>query len=266
MTTKRVAIVGTAESWKQTPWTDPSLEIWTLNDAYVLGFPRIDRHFELHPLDKMAFRQKGQTVIKASDIPPGYYARPEGHIEWLKRAAQTIPVYLQQAPDASWPVNAQRFPIEQVEATFGQYWASGPSYMVALALLEGATEIHIYGIHLATEQEYRDQRSNFEWMLGIAAGRGVTVVMADSSPVLKHGWKYAYDAKPTPQVSPYAAEWKATQKEKAQLVNALVQWPKGKDRTRALARLQRLQVIEADIQQQLAKRSMGGTLAVGVAA
>lgn len=266
MTGKRIAIVGTAETWKQTPWDDPTLEIWTLNDAYVLGFPRIDRHFELHPLDKMAFRPASQKVLKASDIPPGYYARPEGHLEWLKRAAQTIPVYLQQAPDPSWPVNAQRFPIEQVEAAFGAYWASGPAYMVALAMLEGASEIHVYGIHLATQQEYVDQRPNFEWWLGVAAGRGIKIVMAEASPVLKHGWRYAYDPKPVTPPHPYMAELKATRKEKAQLTQALITWPAGKDRRRALDRLRRLDVIELDITQQLSKRSMGGTLAIGVAA
>jgi len=266
MTNRRIAIVGTAESWRQTPWTDPTLEIWSLNDAYVLGFPRIDRHFEIHPINKMVFRSKHQRVIRAEDVPPGSFLRPEGHIEWLKRTAQTIPVFLQDEPDASWPVNARRFPIEAVQAEFGIYWASGPAYMVALALLEGVSEIHVYGIHLATAHEYREQRPNFEWLLGIAQGRGVKVVMSDASPVLKHPWRYAYDEKPQPAPSPYADEWAAVQKEKAALISALVTWPVGKDKTRQLERLKRLQVIEADIQQQSAKRSMGGTLAIRSAA
>lgn len=266
MTAKRVAIIGTAESWRQTPWTDPSIECWCLNDAYCLNVPRADRWFEIHPLDRMVFRPKTQKVVKASDIPPGHYLRPEGHLDWLKRTAQTIPVYLQAEPDASWPPNARRFPIEAVEAEFGSYWASGPAYMVALAMLEGFTEIHVYGIHLATQHEYLEQRSNFEHLLGIARGRGIRVVMAESSPVMKHPWRYAYEPKPAPQPNPYADEWKATQKEKAQLMAALVNWPAGSDKTRALARLRRLEVIEIDIQQQLQKRAMGGTLAITLAA
>lgn len=265
MQKKRVAIVGTAESWKNAPFNDPSIEIWSLNDAYCLGLPRVDRWFELHPLDHMVFRPRTQKVVTKTAIPPGYYMRPEGHLEWLKQQAATIPVYLQNDPPADWPVNAKRFPLETVEAAFGGYWASGPSYMVALAMLEGFTEIQIWGIHLATEQEYRDQRSNFEFLLGIAAGRGITVVMADSSPVLKHGWKYAYEPKPTPQPHPYEAEWKAVQKEKKQLTQALITWPVGKDKTKALARLRRLQVIELDIQQQLTKRANSGTLAIQAA-
>lgn len=263
---KRVAIVGTAESWRNTPWTDPTLEVWTLNDAYCLGFPRIDRYFELHPIDKMTFRKAGQKIVMGKDVKPGWFVRPEGHIEWLKRFAKTNPVYLQAEPDASWPVNAKRFPIEEVDKAFGTYWASGPAYMVAHAIMEGCTEIHVYGIHLATEQEYREQRPNFEHLLGIARGRGITVVMADKSPVMKHPWRYAYDEKPALAENPYTAEWKAVQKEKQQLVTALIDWPSGKDKTQARERLRRLQIAELDIQQQASKRAMGGTLAITVAA
>lgn len=265
-TKKRICIVGTAESWKNAPFDDPTIEIWNLNDGYCLNLPRIDRHFEIHPLDKMVFRSAGQKVVKASDIPPGHYMRPKGHIEWLKKMAQTIPVYLQDEPDASWPVNAKRFPVEQVDATFGTYWASGPAYMVALAILEGVSEIQVYGIHLATEQEYRDQRPNFEHLLGIARGRGITVVMADTSPVMKHGWRYAYEPKPQAPANPDLAEWKSVQKEIKTLTEALITWPAAKDRARPLARLRRLHVIALDIQQQQAKRSMGGTLAITLAA
>jgi hypothetical protein len=263
---KRVAIVGTAESWRSAPFTDPSIEIWSLNDAYCLGLPRVDRWFELHPIDKMVFRKPSQKQIRKEDVPEGWFIRPAGHIEWLKKLAQTNPVYLQAEPDASWPVNAKRFPIETVESKFGTYWASGPSYMVALAILEGFTEIHVYGIHLATEQEYREQRPNFEMLLGIARGLGITVVMADRSPVLKHPWRYAYEDKPQAAESPFAAEWKAVQQEKKQLTKALIAWPAGKDKSRALARLQRLEIIELDIRQQAMKRATGGTLAITVAA
>ena len=65
-----------------------------------------------------------------------------------------------------------------------------------------------------------------------------------------------------PASSAWSGRILAVQKEKAQLMAALIDWPKGKDKTRARARLQRLQVIEMDIQQQLGKRSMGGTLTI----
>jgi hypothetical protein len=268
---KRCAIVGTAPSWTQTPWDDPSLEIWSLNDAYMSrdatgrGLPRADRWYELHPLDKMWFRPKHKRVIHEDEVTPGFYIRPEGHIEWLKEQAATIPVFLQQDPPEDWPVNAKRFPIEDVDAAFGQYWASGPSYMVAQAMLDGYGEIHVYGIHLSTQQEYIEQRSNFEHLLGIARGKGVTVVMAEQSPVLRHPWKYGYEPRPVPAPDPARTalkeELKAVSTRKHALVQALVTWPRFKSKAAAQDELRRLQVIEMDIQQQLARTRPGALVA-----
>lgn len=279
---KRVCIVGTFSTYRQTPWNDPSIEIWSLNDAYTLGFPRADRWFEIHPLDKMWFRDPRTKVVDPRDIPAGHYVRPKGHLEWLQKQAATIPVYLQNDPPEGWPANAQRFPIERVHEAFGaDYWACGPSYMLALAALEGYTEIWITGIHLATQAEYIQQRPQWENLLGRLLGPtvktetrngftyhegAITVVMPESCPILKHGWKYAYEEKPKAKPDPDAVEWKAVQQEKAALVTALVHWPKGKDKSKALARLQRLEIIELDIQQMRAKRAMSGTLTRVVAA
>src|SRR3990167_1753937 len=148
---KRIAIVGTAPSWVDCPFDDPGLVIASLNDAYLCrdakgqGMPRVDMWFEQHPFDKFVYRRPDQKTIYAHQIPPGHYVRPDGHIDWLKTQAQTIPVYLRETPPADWGPNARRFPIEAVKARFGEYWASGPSYMVALAIMEGFEEIHIYG-------------------------------------------------------------------------------------------------------------------------
>ncbi len=249
---KRVAIVGTAPSWKQCPWDDPTLEIWSLNDAYTLGLPRIDRHYELHPLDKLYFRPRDKQVVYAEDVPHGHYVRPDGHLEWLQHAAKTIPVFLQKDPPKGWPPNAQRLPIEQLEAEFGPYWASGPAYEIAHAMLEGATEIQIWGIHLSTEQEYRDQRPNFEYLLGIARGRGIKVVMAEASPILKHGWKYGLEAKPTPH--PAKQIIMRVRHQKAVLVQELATMPRWANKTSALDRLQRLSALEMDCAQRLQHR------------
>ena len=278
---KRVAIVGTAESWRRTPWNDPTIKIVGLNDAYSLGFPRADEWYELHGLDQMHFRDPRHRVVHEKDIPKGFYVRPQGHLEWLQKQARTIPVWLQKEPPAGWPANATRLPLEQLEAKYGCYWASGPAYELMHLYDRGFREIHIYGIHLATHQEWAHQRPNFEFLIGRLLGPQVTMtvdkglrtydgetglrlVLPVESPILQHGWKYAFQPKPQPKLDPMDAEWKAVQKEKAQLVTALVNWPKGKDKAPALTRLRRLEIIELDIQQQLSKRQIGGTLAVAV--
>lgn len=263
----RCAIVGTAPSWIHTPWADTSLEIWSLNDAYCSrdlaghGIPRADRWFEQHPLDKFYFRPAADRVVYADKIPPGHYVRPEGHLEWLKTQAASIQVILRDDPPEGWPAGARRYPIEAVEAKFGCYWASGPSYMVALALFEGYREIHIYGIHLTTQLEYVEQRPNFEHWLGIARGMGVSITMAEESPLLKHGWRYGYDARPTGVSLPQAAELATVQREKFTLVTKLVNWPRFKSKHEAMMRLRRLEARELALQQTLRHlHGIGGTV------
>ncbi|MEY2873002.1 MAG: hypothetical protein RLZZ373_373 [Pseudomonadota bacterium] len=260
-TVKRVCIMGTAQSWKKSPWADASWEIWGLNDGYCLLPPRFNRWYELHPLDKMAFRSRTQTVIAKESIPEGHYVRPEGHLDWLKAQSAAVPVFLQKEPPSDWPANAHRFPIEAVEAEFGAYWASGPAYMLAHAVLEGYTEIMVTGIHLATEAEYREQRPQWEMLLGRVLGRSVTestrpgfrvytgavtIVLPDECPILKHGWKYAYEPKPAPPANPYRDELKRTVRAKNDLATKLIHWPVGKDKSAEMEQLRRLDVIEDD--------------------
>jgi hypothetical protein len=276
--TKRAIIVGTAPSWKKAPWHDLDCTIVGLNDAYALNLPRIDEWYELHPFDAMWFKPSAQKVVHAKDIPKGAYIRPEGHLQWLRQQATAIPVWLQKEPPADWPVNAARLPIEQIEAEFGQYWASGPAYEIAHLYLRGYRSFEIYGIHLSTEAEYRDQRPQLEMLLGRLLGTKVTesrdearglriyqgaevrIVLPVESPILQHGWKYAYERKPTAPHNPYADELARTQKQKNALVKALVHCPVGQDKSPMLAELEDLEVIELDCQQMIQRSHGCGTL------
>jgi hypothetical protein len=189
---RRVCIVGTAPTWKLVPWDDPTLEIWALNDMSVLNLPRADAWYDLHPFDKMYFRS-GSKQVFAGDVPAGYFVRPEGHIEWLKQ--QTIPVYVQDASLLGSP-SARTFPKAEIEARFGKTFASSPAWMIAHALYEGVTELHIYGIHLATEWEYTKQKPNMLFLLGIAAAMGVKIVTPKGCPLLVESHQYAYEDDP----------------------------------------------------------------------
>ena len=194
---RRIAIIGTAPTWRSAPWDDPTLEFWLLNDMHVLNPTRADRWFDLHPLDKMYFRTK-DTPVFAGDVPAGFFVRPHNHMEWLKK--QKIPVYLQEAhPEIP---SSVRFPKEAIEAKFGKHFASSPAWMIGLALLEGVTELHIYGIHLATEWEYIRQKPNMTFLLGIAAGLGVKVILPKGCPLLAESHQYAFEEDPdTPKVA-----------------------------------------------------------------
>jgi hypothetical protein len=201
---KKCAIVGTAGTWRETPWNDPDLDIWTLNDAYMLGFPRIDVHFEMHPLDKFVFRPKDKKFVTHGDIPPGHYLRPEGHLEWLEEASsKDTLIVTQDDPPPSWNM-AVKYPRAEMEQEFEDflwvdktwhrpYASSGPLWMMLLALHMGYEEIGIWGIHLATEREYVEQRPNFEGIIYYAIGKGVKIYLPKTTPICKGTHTYCYE-------------------------------------------------------------------------
>lgn len=189
---RRVCILGTAPTWRDAPFGDPSVEIWALNDSHVLKLPRADRWYDLHPFDKFYFRDPSKP-LRAQDVPPGSFIRPNGHLEFLKR--QTIPVFVQNAAALGSP-SAQTLPKAEIEKAVGPYFASSPAWMVGHALMEGVTDLFVYGIHLATEWEYLRQKPNMSFLLGIAAGRGVRLHIPETAPLLRESHQYAYQPDP----------------------------------------------------------------------
>ena len=86
------------------------------------------------------------------------------------------------------------------------------------------------------------------------------IVLPEDCPILKHGWKYAYESKPQPTPNPYRDELKHVRADKAALIKALVHWPIGQDKEAALERLRRLEIVELDCQQMLSKANSSGTV------
>lgn len=263
---KRLAIVGTAPTWTQTPWDDLTLEIASMNDAYVLGPKRINLWFDLHPVKEMAFTPKGQRFIEAHVAPVGAYLRPDGHLNWLRNCQ--CPVFM-QAPIGG---NTQAFPIEEVCAFWQQFWpyridpkgfvsagkeyeSSTPALMLMWAVMAGYTEIQIYGIHLATEWEYVQQRPNMEFLIGVAAGLGVKIVLPTKAPLCHGTFRYAYEHKIDLPVQKVQREVEYITAE-IRLVKKQVQvlpWWNLAARKDAEVRLSKLRVELHDAQNQMAK-------------
>jgi hypothetical protein len=246
---RRVAIVGTAGSYREAPYQDPSVEIWGLNDGYMVkgGFPRADAWYDLHPTDHFFLAPDKlpdgtQPMVYAHDVPFGYYVRPTGHLDWL--ASQPFPVWLhpdhatQHPASAEWPT-ARAFPKAEIEAHFGRYFGSTPSWMLAHAIVQGVRDIEVYGIHLATESEYIDQRPNFEFLCGCLLGAGKrTMTVADgkriyesaegrlvlpvASPVLDAKFQYAFQPSPRRKADPIQWQMHKAQVKKQRRVAALM--------------------------------------------
>lgn len=245
MTHERVAIIGTAQSWTKTPWHDKGLHLRSLNDAYRMpGFQRADAWYDLHPLNK--FYHPATDKVYAHEIPAGHYCRPKTHLEWM--ATQTMPLYLHpdyltQRPEAATWAHAKPFPKADIEGHFGRYFTSSPGWMMGQALMEGVKELHIYGIHLATEIEYIEQRPNFEMLCGALLGRGkrretVTnglrhyetadglLVLPEEAPVLSAGFQYAFETRPGAHEEPLKWELHKIEVKRNRLIDAMKRKPR----------------------------------------
>lgn len=103
----------------------------------------------------------------------------------LREAHQ--PIYMQQ----QWGdiPNAVRYPLEEVQETVFKgfprgawddqkdWYNSSPAYMIALAIHEGATTIGLYGIDVRDDSEYAYESPCLEYLIGLAVGRGIEVVI-----------------------------------------------------------------------------------------
>ena len=182
MTEKKVAILGFAESYKLAPFDDTSIEIWGLNELWKY-LPRWNRWWEVHDAETLGVTKR--------DLSEGEQKR---HLEWLsKNHGDGKPIYMQpEFCDGRFP-NAAPMQLERMVNAFGRYFTSSIGYMIAQAILDDYGWIGLYGIDLASDIEYQQQRANAEYLIGIAKGQGRTVVTADTSAILKAGHLYGFE-------------------------------------------------------------------------
>lgn len=154
----KVAIVGTAPSSRLlAPYNDPSWQIWACSPGNMNQIPRFDVWFEIH----------------SNLLWPEHesYGRP--YVEWLK--AGNFPVYMQ---DQALVPRATTYPILEMCDEFGDdFFSSSFAYMMALAITKGAQEIGLYGVDMASRDEYLVQRPGGRYFINEAKKRGIKVTI-----------------------------------------------------------------------------------------
>lgn len=171
----KVAIVcGSPSSEFMAPYGDKDVEIWVLGN-------RVDRHldkrvtriFEIHDNleeheDVAAYKAKLLNLSKKYQIFVGE--------KFFDADQETLPA-------TNWVI----FDYDCSERLFGSlYLTSSPAYMMSQAILEGATEIQLYGVDLSiSDHEYFWQRPCIEAWIGFAKGRGIKVMIPEVSHVGK---------------------------------------------------------------------------------
>lgn len=169
----KVALVGTAPSSRMlAPYQDPSWKIWVCSPGNMNIIPRIDAWFEIH--NNLMWEE-----YKHYGIP---------YLKWLSE--QTFPLYMQ---DKNFVQRAEIFPKDELVKMFGRdFFTSSFTWMMGFALLKGAKEIALYGIDMASRDEYILQRPGFFFFKYMAEIRGVKVSAPYESDIMQSPGLYAY--------------------------------------------------------------------------
>ena len=186
----KVAIVGYTPHRALAPWGNEEWEIWGLNDLYFQKLPpfkpTLCRWFVMHPWDQKA--PDGRAAMHSGD---------RAHTQVLQTLVRDgARVYLKEER-AEIP-GALAYPYEQVYDFFKgkigadlKYFTNTISFEIALAIMEGATEIGIYGVDMMTggrgaiNNEYGYQRPSCEYWIAAAEFSGIKVILPDRSDQMK---------------------------------------------------------------------------------
>jgi hypothetical protein len=169
----KIALIGTAPSSRMlAPFNDPSWTIWACSPGNMNILPRVDVWFELHGNLHWPENQS--------------YGAP--YIDWLRRL--TIPVMMQ---NNQYIPNAVIFPMEQMVNEFGKdFFTSSFAWMMAKAISDGANEIALFGIDMASRDEYILQRPGFYFFKHLAEKRGIKVSAPNESDIMQPPGLYGY--------------------------------------------------------------------------
>lgn len=168
----KVAIVCGAPSTEfAAPYEDKDVEIWVLGNRVRRHLAkRVTRIFEIH-----------DNLTEHGDVA-------EYEAELLKFATRHELIVGES--NFNGLLGVTRFPYAEAVALYGSlYLTSSPAYMLAYAILKGATEISIYGVDLSIgDHEYFWQRPCVEAWIGFAKGRGIKVTIPKASHVGKSSY------------------------------------------------------------------------------
>ena len=181
----KVAIVGCADTCKLAPFDRAEeFEFWGVNNLFLTLPGPWTRWFDIHSFSySETFRRwqrRGSSDFRGQSVDD-YLATLQG---------MDIPIYM-QAPVKPVP-NAVLFPLDDMVKMFGDYFTNSISYMLALAIAEGFSEIWVLGVDMAVDTEYHWQRPSCEYFIGLARGRGIRVMLPDECDLLKTRFLYGF--------------------------------------------------------------------------
>lgn len=172
----KLAIVGTAETMPMAPYGDQGYEVWAVSVCTTYpAFKRGDLLFEMH---NRAYWNRPEILERLNK-----YDGPTYMIDHYKEVPKSV-----------------RFPIDLLMDPwkYRRYHTTSITYMLAWAYhsyLETGKPYHVglYGIHMASREEYTEQRPCCEYWLGRMEGAGIDILMAPGGSVLTSNGLYGYE-------------------------------------------------------------------------
>lgn len=169
---RKIAIVAKGSTSALAPWRDPSWEIWGLP---WISYPRVDALFDVH-------------TQHCADTSPDKGFRTGDWLEEFRRKQDHLPVYCHPSR-AHLFSNPLDFPFDAVLASVPiPYFENSIAYQIAFAVMEGATEIGLWGVHMLGKREYIAEKPSIAYHVGLAEGRGVKVTIPDGAPLFASYW------------------------------------------------------------------------------
>jgi len=168
---RKIAIIGSAASSVHlAPYGDPSWEIWGCSPSNKAA-PRVDVWFELHNVE---------------------LKKREGLVEWLEWLSKQPIVYMQTGPNPEFPM-ARPYPLSEMIKKYGPYWwTSQIAYMMAAAIEQKPEVIGIWGVDMAANSEYNQQRLACQFLIMIAKQQGIDIFVPPESDLLEPAPLYGF--------------------------------------------------------------------------
>ena len=174
---KKLALVGSGSDTRDNaPWEDGTFTIWVMNEAPCLPWcKRWDASFQMH----------------VPEVYSGPNLKYANYWEWLQER-HGKPVYMQNA-DERVPDSVE-FPIDGAASLIAETYLSFTGcYMAALAILQGFTEVWVYGFEMSVT-EYQYQADCWRFWIGFLKGRlGAENVHIESGQHMFQDALYGYE-------------------------------------------------------------------------
>lgn len=168
----RVALIGMGNLVRErVPWDDLDVQIWGMasRPRLLAKYRRLDLAFEVHD----------------QSIWPGVRIKGRQHVEAMSRLGCPI-VTQEHIPGVA--VQTE-FPLQSAIDVGADLFVSSFDYMMAYAILQGATWVGCYGFPMA-EDDFKHQRVGAHFWIGLAKGLGIKTHIPDSSTLLSTPYRY----------------------------------------------------------------------------